>query len=975
MLVGRRAELVAIVGVLDALAAGQPGVLVITGEAGIGKSRLIAEASDRAEQRHALALGGRASEFERDMPFGVFVDALDDYLGTLNPRRLESLGGDVRRELGLVFPALGDEGDGGMALPSERFRTHRAVRLLLDSLAASAPVMLALDDLHWADDASLELLSHLLRKRSGAPLLFVLAYRHRQQPRLLSAALSTAERDGGLTRVEPPPLTAEEAAELVPAESPLDATARRELYLISGGNPFYFEQLHRAKSVRTVRDAATVALAGPAPAPGEIPPAVAAAIVDEVEAVSPGARQLLHGAAVVGTGARHDPGVRVVAATAGMTEQQATQYLDELLAADLLRPTDVPMRFRFRHPIVLHAVYESAGAGWRIGAHARAAAALAETGAAAAMRAHHVERSAEVGDEDAIAVLAEAGHAAAGRAPATAARWFQAALRLLPTAADNDGRRLELLVPLATALGAGGELNEARDALDEVLALLPPGLPEIRARLTTLRAHVDNLRGNHGAAHALLVKELALVREGQPLIETDLHLALASDRFFAGDWEGMWEWAQPALRVARSHGDRPLHAAAAAHTAGAAYLTERLDDCTALIDEAAVLVDELSDDEIAQRIAALHWLGWCEEFVCRYEQSVAHLQRGLDVSRANGQGHLLVGLLTAQASSLSWLGRLDDALEAADTAVETSLLAKNDQFLTWSLTARSAVLLVRGDVREAIRAGEQAADLSRGDPVSALAGCAHGAALIEGGEPAAGRDAIVASAGGAAMPLIERPFRTHYLEPLVRAEIALGDLQAAAGWVELADDAAASCPQLGARQSEALRARGELLLAGGDPAGAVDRALAGAAAADQGDIPIEAARARALAGRALAVAGDAAGAAALLEVAISVLGPMGARRYCDAATRELRRLGRRSAAGVSRKRARAAAAGGALSPREREIAELVTVGKTNRQIAAELFLSEKTVETHLSHVFAKLGVSSRAAVAAELAGAKARQPA
>src|SRR5215217_748943 len=281
MLVGRRAEVGAIDRALDAVASGRPGVLEITGEPGIGKSRLIAEACERADERHALALGGRASEFERDMPFGVFVDALDDYLGTLNPRRLQSLGDEVLRELSVAFPALGDDGDGGMALPSERFRTHRAVRMLLDSLAASAPVMLALDDLHWADDASLELLSHLLRKRSGAPVLFALAYRHRQQPRLLSTALSTAERDGGLTRIEPPPLTAEEAAELVPAASPLDAAARRELYLISGGNPFYLEQLHRAQSVRTVRDAATVALAGPAPAPGEIPPAVAAAIVDE----------------------------------------------------------------------------------------------------------------------------------------------------------------------------------------------------------------------------------------------------------------------------------------------------------------------------------------------------------------------------------------------------------------------------------------------------------------------------------------------------------------------------------------------------------------------------------------------------------------------------------------------------------------------------------------------------------------------
>src|SRR3954468_3599212 len=143
MLVGRRAELEVIDRSLDALVAGQPGVLEITGEAGIGKSRLIAEAGDRADSRHALALAGRASEFERDMPFGVFVDALDDYLGTLNPRRLEGPGAATRRGRGVAFPALGDGLGGTAALPSERFRTHRAVRLLLDSLAASAPLVLA----------------------------------------------------------------------------------------------------------------------------------------------------------------------------------------------------------------------------------------------------------------------------------------------------------------------------------------------------------------------------------------------------------------------------------------------------------------------------------------------------------------------------------------------------------------------------------------------------------------------------------------------------------------------------------------------------------------------------------------------------------------------------------------------------------------------------------------------------------------
>ena len=149
------------------------------------------------------------------------------------------------------------------------------------------------------------------------------------------------------------------------------------------------------------------------------------------------------------------------------------------------------MRFRFRHPIVRHAVYEHAGAGWRIGAHARAAAALASAGAGATQRAHHVERSAAPGDDAAIAVLVEAAHASATRAPATAAGWFAAALRLLPSGPESDARRLELLVPLATALGGSGQLEAARATLEELGAVIPSSLGAARAQVTILRAQID----------------------------------------------------------------------------------------------------------------------------------------------------------------------------------------------------------------------------------------------------------------------------------------------------------------------------------------------------------------------------------------------------------------------------------------------------------------------------------------------------
>ena len=137
--------------------------------------------------------------------------------------------------------------------------------------------------------------------------------------------------------------------------------------------------------------------------------------------------------------------------------------VDELLRLDLVRSTEVPRRFRFRHPLVRRAVYEATPGGWRLGAHERCAAALAARGATAAARAHHVERSAREGDLEAVAVLREAGEAAARLAPASAARWFGDALRLLPQTAPAE-ERIELLLARAGALTATGHYAESHGA-------------------------------------------------------------------------------------------------------------------------------------------------------------------------------------------------------------------------------------------------------------------------------------------------------------------------------------------------------------------------------------------------------------------------------------------------------------------------------------------------------------------------------
>ena len=203
-----------------------------------------------------------------------------------------------------------------------------------------------------------------------------------------------------------------------------------------------------------------------------MPPAVAAAIAAELESLSPRSRGFLDAAAVAGL-SRSSPIWRPRSASCPSRDGLAA--LDELLALDFVRPTDVPRRFGFRHPLVRRAVYASPAGGWRLAAHGRAAGGARRPGRRAAERAHHVEQSASQGDPEAIEVLLEAGRAAAARAPAAAARWFEAALRLLPSA--DAERQVEVRVALASAQRSLGELERCRTTLLEATELLPAGPP------------------------------------------------------------------------------------------------------------------------------------------------------------------------------------------------------------------------------------------------------------------------------------------------------------------------------------------------------------------------------------------------------------------------------------------------------------------------------------------------------------------
>src|SRR5207248_7764800 len=232
---------------LDQLSGSEACFVQIVGEAGIGKSRLLAELCQSGEDRGYLVLDGRAAEFERDIPFGLIVDALNDYLGSLEPALLRALDEGQLVELASVFPAVPryERLAARREDNAERYRLHYAIRSVLERLTTRKPMLLALDDVHWADAASVEVLTHLLRRFRG-PLLTAMAYR--QPPARLVGALEAAARNGFGTQLELTPLNSEDTRRLIGED--LDEPTRVAICRESGGNPFYIEQLARASHGR-----------------------------------------------------------------------------------------------------------------------------------------------------------------------------------------------------------------------------------------------------------------------------------------------------------------------------------------------------------------------------------------------------------------------------------------------------------------------------------------------------------------------------------------------------------------------------------------------------------------------------------------------------------------------------------------------------------------------------------------------------
>ena len=641
----------------------------------------------------------------------------------------------------------------------------------------------------------------------------------------------------------------------------------------------------------------------------------------------------------------------------------ARRRIDELLQLDLLRTTDVPRRFRFRHPLVRRAVYEATAAGWRLGAHERCADALAAKDATAAERANHVERSARQGDLAAVALLREAGEEAARLAPASAARWFANALRLLPQSAPVQ-ERIELLVSRSSALTATGHFADSHEALLEAVALAADEPPATRAKLARACAAVEGLLGRQEQAGARLLSAIeGLPDQGSPEAVA-LMTELAINLIWRAKYEGTHEWADRAANAARRLGDAPLTATALAVLAMAETMIGAPDRAEEARLEAAALVDSMSDDEVASHIEAPTRLSGTELSLDRYAEGDLHASRALAAARATGQGELFLVLIQTLGGLRRMRGKLAESAELLESGIESSRLLGNTHALIWSLSGRSTAAFNMGDIELALATAQESVELSQGLDEgfhSAEAAVDLAVALFEKGQPEPAADLLLESAGGEELVLIAGSPRARCLELLTRCRLAL-DRPADARRSADAAEAWASAVQLPMARTWAERAAARVDLYVGDAARALERALASVAAADEAGVPVEAARSRTVAGRALAEAGERDRAVEELQRAAAELDARGAMRFRDEAERELGKLGHRV-----HRRTRPGTTDGAalesLTERELQVARLVVDRKTNPEIASELFLSQKTVETQLRNIFRKMGVSSRVELA------------
>jgi len=942
--VGRSAELGLLDSVLDRFDGGGPAIVDITGDAGIGKSRLLAQLRGRARGRGLTVLSGQAAEYERRSPFRPFVDAFAD----LDPSVMRRF-----PELAQLSPVLRGAGETPIVPGSaDRFGLYQATAAVLGRLGRDRLVVV-LDDLHWADPASLELLNHFVRHPVPSSPLLVVSRRDRQTPPILTAALARGADAGSVLRIALGSLAERVCVEELAGDLPPSRAS--ELYAASDGNPLYFLallQAHRADHP-VPQPASVHAARAVSGEPEGLPIGLAALLLDEVALLSPAERRTLEAAAVLGD---HTTPAMIDTLT-GSGSEEAIDALQGLMRRDLLRPGHGERRMTLRHPLIRALIHENIDPWRREELHRRAAAGLAAAGAPVVEQAHHVEQSVTNWDPKATAVLIAAAEHAAATAPATSAHWLGVVLRLLPVGSEHLSARRELTLRRARALGVSGELQESRGLLCQVLDMTAPGRYDgIRASAVTLRAQLERQLGRHREAEALLRRELARDPGPSPAQAVRLGLELCSCVIAAARFPDVRTDINAVLAAARSVGDEIGEVGSLTLIAmGEAYEGDT-STARAVAASAAALADALTDTALAELCEFLCTLGWTEAFLEDYGSAERHLDRGLEIARRTGQVFLVPHFLTAKAYIHLCTCRLTTALELAEEAEPIARALGSGELLAFTLAFQSQILLqTREPGRQSALAVAEEAVASLGTNESwwaTVAWCMLAYAALDAGDPHRASDILLHAGGG--LHRLQPTMRPNYLEVLTSAALALGHTDTAARWAERAHQEA---EQLGlpAQRGAGLRSLGHIAAHHGDSAQAARMYTAAATESARSGATLREALSLLLAAPHARAIGDDADAAAMWH--------RGSRLASEGGARLLLSLAERLRPAVFSAPSEPVGELASLTTRERQVAGLVAEGLTSSAIAEKLCLSRRTVESHIARIYQKAGVSSRAALA------------
>jgi DNA-binding CsgD family transcriptional regulator len=940
---GRETETAVLDDAIDRAAAGRLAVVLIDGEAGIGKTRLLQDALEKARSRGLRVAAAGTAELERTRPFGLVAGMFGCTRSAPDPRRAA---------IGELL-ARGDHGDRGdfegrgdrapvtvTSDPGLQFRAVDAFADLAEELALDGPLVIGADDLHWADPSSLVTLGALAARLDGLPVAIIGCFRPAPAMADLERLASGLEAAGG-RRLSLRGLDGRAVAELV-ADAVGAAPGRRLLAGISGaaGNPLFVTELLGALAQEQM---ITIADGQAEVANLTLPPTLRLTILRRISFLAEGTLQALRSASVLGTGFT----LTDLAEVTGRSAVDLSMALAEPLRARVLE--DDGPRLRFRHDLIRDAIYEDLPASVRGALHREAGQRLAAAGAPASQVAEHLARGARRGDAEAIGWLARAARQAALTSPGVAAGLFGRAIGLMEEADEGRDR---LIAERAGTLMLAGRVPAALAACRELLGRHHD--PDTDGRVRTCLAHALLAQGQVRDA----LGELDRASMSPGISETEraaAHAWASFARISLGDLDGA---AASERAAAAGAGDDHLTTSIIMST------TARIAESRGHLGEAL----EIAGDTVRRADASPGRLG--HRFpVCvtkgrllialdRLPEARSALSAGVRVSEELGVRWALATHRVYLAYERFAAGEWDDALAELEVSIKVAEEVGEIYSLVYAHGLLSRISLYRNDLyraREAADAGDRyRAGWGRGHSMSWVA---WPRALICEAEGQVGQALSTMAAlwdwcAGSGL-LLELPAIG---ADLVRLALAAGEVPRARQAADAVAEVAAR-NDLAWMTGEALRCRG---LAHDDP----EALQAAVAAHGRGSRPLLLAMACEDAGSSLARHGQAERARPLLDRAAGGYERLGAARGLARAEAALREAGGRRGRRGSRGRPRSG--WDSLTPTEHSVAGLVAEGLSNPQIGERLYISSRTVQTHLAHVFAKLDISARAQLAAEV---------